>query len=92
MLQRCEHIIFVKAEGVSRTCRHPGRYHTGGKFVCGTHDPRAEAEIENRRRDRRAKEKVLSKTFRKHSVSNREIIDGIIDRALTMLRSAERTE
>ena len=87
--EQCEHIIFDKTDGVNRQCRHPGTYHTGGKFVCATHDPRSAAESENRWRDIRSRDRRLRQDFRKHSVSNREIIEGIVDRAFSMLRSAE---
>ena len=90
--EQCEHIIFDKTEGVNRRCRHPGTYHTGGKFVCATHDPRSDAESENRWRDLRAKDRRLRQDFRKHGVSHREIIEGIVDRALTMLRATQSKE
>ena len=87
-MPQCEKMIWVESEDCERQCRHPGSHDVGRKWYCTVHDPSADAGRMNYNYDRRKKDEKLYGDLRKHSVSDREILNGIVDRALAMLRKS----
>jgi len=85
----CEAMIFVKSEGLERQCKSRGQNDIGGKWYCTKHDPTADAYTMNRWHDTRKREKKIFWDLSKHDVTDEQIADGILDRALTMLRESE---
>ena len=84
----CEATIYDRIDG-NRPCKNRGQHDIGGKWYCTKHDPTADADTMNRFHDTRKREKKIYLDLYKHDVTDKEIADGILDRALTMLRESE---
>ena len=84
----CEATVYDRIYG-NRPCKHRGSSDIDGRWYCRRHDPRSEAMSDDGRRDREEADIMTVLAFERHNVTNREIRNGILDRALTMLRASE---